>query len=307
MIIVVLVALGQATDPSTQSLTQATQDGLGPAALVVVREAPPDSLLVHADSEKTGELLHADAVATVEWSDDAHEHAHVAVYSSHDHEWQDRSVTFAPGDAASERGRQLGYGIAAMVPPPEDKPPPPDVHPRHDERPPAPRPPPSPAPTTLAIDAAGAAASGVAGGFGAEFSLRSHLWRPLWLRAGGGVRFGSISAAEASFVDVRFDGGPAIVLVSTGSFDVGARSDFVLTRIGITRDASPQNSSGSRFVAGADLMLEGALGLARNVAIVAAAGGELDFGSTKIFVDGTEVDHAAEARALAELGVRVRF
>ncbi|MGH7280449.1 MAG: hypothetical protein ACRELY_02915, partial [Polyangiaceae bacterium] len=77
--------------------------------------------------------------------------------------------------------------------------------------------------------------------------------------------------------------------------------------IGVSRDAGSGSTNGSHWVAGADLMIEGAIGVARDVAVVAAVGGELDFGATKIIVDGSEVDHAAEARALAELGVRVRF
>ncbi|MGH7283526.1 MAG: hypothetical protein ACRELY_18525, partial [Polyangiaceae bacterium] len=249
MIVVVLVALGQATDPSTQSLTTAAQDGLGPTALVVVREAPPESLAAHSDSEKTGELLHADAVATVEWSDDAHEHAHVAVYSTRAHAWQDRSVTFAPADATTERGRQIGYGIAAMVPPPEQPPPPPPQNPPPRDEPPAPEPP-NERPRT-AVDIVAVGATGVAGGFGAELSLRERAWRSLSLRAGGGLRFGSISAADASFTDVRFDAGPAIVFFSWPSFDLGTRADFVMTRIGVSRDAGSGTTNGSHWVAGA--------------------------------------------------------
>ena len=315
MIVVVLVALGQAGDPSTQSLTTAAQEGLGPVALIVVREAPPESLAEHASSEKTGELLHADAVATVQWSDDAHEHARVSVYSTRDHEWQDRSVSFAAADAPSERGRQLGFGIAAMVPPPQappTPPPPPPAPPKNQNPPPrdqerGPAPPVAPAPATLAVDAVGAGASGVAGGFGGELSLRWRAWRFVSLRAGAGARFGSISAAESTFTDLRFDAGPAVVFFSTRSIEVGSRADFVVTRIGVSRDASLVNPTGSHWISGGDLLLEGTLGLARSFAVVAAVGGEIDFGTTRIVVDGTEIDRAPQARALGEVGIRVRF
>ena len=309
MIVVVLVALGQATDPSTQALTAAAQDGLGPVALIVVREAPPESLAQHANSEKTGELLHADAVATIEWSDDAHEHARVSVYSTHDREWQDRSVSFVAADAPSERGRQLGFGIAAMVPPTQAPPPPPPQRqnppPRGGETPPSQSV--TPSRETFDVDAAGVGASGVAGGFGAELSLRWRASRFLSIRGGAGARFGSISAAESTFADFRFDAGPAVIFFSTRAFEMGARADFVMTRIGVSRDASLVNASGSHWVGGVDLLLEGALGLAQNFALIAAAGGEADFGSTRIVVDGTEIDHAAQVRALGEIGIRVRF
>jgi hypothetical protein len=306
MIVLILVALGEAADPSTQALTSAAEEGLGSDAIVVVREAPAETLETHSASEQTAELLHADAVATVAWSDATHTRAHVSVFSEQDHAWQDRSVAFAASDASIDRGHQLGFGIAAMVPP---------LTAKRSETASAPAPTPAlPLPNAparadarIALDLVGSAASGTAGGFGGELSGRWRIWKTLWVRGGVGTRFGDVSDAQASFFDVRFDGGPALTLLSLPPLEIGARADFVVTRIALARDQSSSNSTGGRTVPGADLILEIAYALGRNVAIVAGAGAEIDFGSTSIVVDGNTVARATPLRTLGEIGVRVRF
>jgi hypothetical protein len=302
MIVLVLVALGEAADPSTQALASAAEEGLGSGAIVVVREAPTETLEAHSSSEQTAELLHADAVATIAWTDSTH--AHVSVFSEQDHSWQDRSVAFAAADAPIDRGHQLGFGIAAMVPPvvakrtetitpplapATEQPIPPAVEPR------------------IALDLVGAAASGAAGGFGGDLSGRWRIWKNLWVRGGVGARFGNVSDAQASFYDVRFDCGLALKLVSLAPLDIGARADFVVTSIALSRDASNVNASGARTVPGADLLIEVAFGLSKNVAVIAAAGAQVDFGSTDIIVDGNSVARATPLRAVGEIGLRVRF
>jgi len=304
MIVLVLVALGQAADPSTQALTSAAEEGLGSGAIVVVREAPTEVLEAHVSSEQTGKLLHADAVATIAWTDSTH--AHVSVFSEQDHSWQDRSVAFAAADAPIDRGHQLGFGIAAMVPPivakqtetvvPSVTPPPtkePRVLARADPR--------------IALDLSGAASSGTAGGVGGDLSGRWRIWKSMWMRAGVGARFGNVSDAQASFFDVRFAGGPALSVITLFPVEIGARADLVVTRIALSRDASVVNATGSRAVPGADVLIEVAYGFGAHFAIIAAAGAQVDFGSTDIVVDGRAEAHATPLRAVGEIGVRVRF
>ncbi len=306
MIVLVLVALGEAADPSTQALTSAAEEGLGSDAIVLVREAPTDALETHAAAEQTAALLHADAAVTVSWSDATHTRAHVSVFSEQDHSWQDRSVAFAAVDAPIDRGHELGFGIAAMVPPIVAKrhevvAPPPSLEPGEHDEPVVPREP------RIALDLVGSAASGIAGGFGGELSGRWRVWKSLWIRAGAGARFGDVSDAQASFVDVRFDGGPALTLLSVPPFEIGARADFVVTRIALSRDQSVVNSTGQRTVPGADLTLEVVYALGRNVALIAGAGALVDFGSTSVIVDGNTDARATPLRATGEIGVRVRF
>jgi hypothetical protein len=304
MIVLVLVALGGAADPSTQALASAAEEGLGSGAIVVVREAPAETLEVHSSSEQTAELLHADAVATVAWIDSAH--AHVSVFSEQDHSWQDRSVAFAAADAPIDRGHQLGFGIAAMVPPIVSKRTetisPPLAPPPTQEQPIPPR-----ADVRIALDLVGSAASGLAGGLGGELSGRWRIWKRVWMRAGVGAHFGDVSDAQSSFFDVRFDGGPTLTLLSLPPLEIGLRADFVVTRIALARDQSLVNSTGARTVPGADLLIEVAYVLERNFAIVAAAGAQVDFGSTEIIVDGNAAARATPLRTLGEIGVRVRF
>jgi hypothetical protein len=304
MIVLVLVALGEAADPSTQALASSTEEGLGSSSIVVVREASPETLEVHSASEQTAQLLHADAVATVAWTDSTH--AHVSVFSEQDHSWQDRSVAFAAADAPIDRGHQLGFGIAAMVPPnlakrSETVTPPIAPTPTNSE-PAAPRVDPR-----IALDLVGAASSGTAGGFGGDLSGRWRIWKTVWVRAGVGARFGDVSDAQASFFDVRFDGGPALTLLSLPPLEIGVRADFVVTRIALSRDQSVVNSTGARTVPGADALIELAYWLGSHLAIIAAGGAQVDFGSTDIIVDGNTVTHATPLRALGEMGVRVRF
>jgi hypothetical protein len=63
----------------------------------------------------------------------------------------------------------------------------------------------------------------------------------------------------------------------------------------------------SASVPGADLAVEGVWRFARDAAFVAAAGSEVAFGETDLFVKGRQVGDLVPVRILAELGLRVTF
>lgn len=315
MIVVILVALGSAGDPAGQAMTSATRDAVGQGSIVVVREAPAETLASHDEPERTGALLHADAVAVVTWSGDDHASARVDLYSSGPHKWIERDVRFKPEDSETDRGREVGFGIAAMIPMiVPDTPPPPHATtqppPHATTEPPPPKPPPSTPPHVsrerrVAIEVAGVGATGTLGGIGGELAGRVSPWRDLALRFGVGLAFGSSGAANASTFDARADAGVAWTFARTAPFSFAARGDFGLTRFALHRSSA--NGDGARFLPGIDLLLEPTWSPTEALSFFVAAGPRFELGHTDVVVDGAPVDRTPLVRGVAEIGARVCF
>src|SRR5438067_11028654 len=120
LIVVVLVAVGDAHDPSVVSMTTSAEEALGPGTIVVVREAP--STPNDADAMALGDALHANALVEVSWPDADRRRALLHVHASKDAPtWSDREIDFAPNDATPERGRTLGFAVASMIPAPSSE------------------------------------------------------------------------------------------------------------------------------------------------------------------------------------------
>jgi hypothetical protein len=130
----------------------------------------------------------------------------------------------------------------------------------------------------------------------------------LWLRLGVGGRIGEVAAAQADASTIRLGGGLAMrVFESAGArpFELGARADLVALHHALAR--TDDSSSGSRWLPGADTLLEGAWWIAPDIGFVAATGVEVAFGSTSVLVDGTRVATIPPVRLLLEAGLRARF
>ena len=307
-VVVVIIATSRAGPGATPAIEDAAQDALEPSAVVLVR---------HADAPSNAEVLHvrdaanADAVAVVTWPDVAH--AHVRVLPSSSKRWLERDLTFSDSDALDERGRFVGFALGAMIPP------------RREASPSPPAPAPEPGVQALpaerpherrgAIDlvaTSGFGIDGYGGGFGSELSFRYRVALPVAVRAGFGIRVGSIEPANIQTRTAQFSAGLAIRAWHTPDMlrplHVALRVDGIVVRQGLSHAIfADAVSRGVRWVGGLDLLLEGGWDFVPEAAFIAAVGSEIVFGTTRVVLDNDERADLAKVRLVAELGMRVRF
>jgi len=316
LLIIVLVAAGEGAAPATVAAASSMKQALGPGANVLVHEsAEPQT---DDDAVLFGDMLGASAVVEVSWYPPKRERATIHLHLTSREEWRDREVKFAPGDAESERGRTVGFAVAAMMPDaPEPKGPDPENKvititpklPVGPEVPIVPRP--EPSPKSFAIDAALVAVAGVggpAGSVGGEIGARARFVSTLEGRFALGARIGEIQSIGATTSTFSVSTGLAFHARASSWLRLGARADAFLARTTVTRAAFEQGTERrSRFLPGADLLLEATLHVTESTAILAALGAEMSFGTTDLVVDGTTVSTIPYLHALGQLGVLTRF
>lgn len=313
LVILFLVHQGEAGAPATTAMVAATEKALA-GATVTVREADP----FPADDVVAGE---ADVVAEVTWTAkpvSAHLHVHTKPG------WLDRDIGFATTDSALDRGRTVGFVVAAMVPefeptplaPPPPPPPPPPFTPLPTTPPPdrgpeagaAPR----PAHTRWVVDAFGALGSaigtglGVGGGgaFGVQPSPFVGVAVRSDLRVGELVGFGRTTA-------FRVGAGVALSTRVAAPWAVALRLDLAALRLGVTRTrvagAPTSSDSLSRWVPDVALLGEIVGRLGGDAALYAAVGPEFALGTTTVTLNGAEIGALPRVRVTAAVGMRVRF
>lgn len=335
--LVLVILLGANADPTTDAVMTAARRALGPEAVVVADMSSSQS---DADALAIGARVHARAVARVSWADGGRQVARLHVHVMPANEWTDDEVRFLPQDAASERGRMIGYALASMVQRLErertEEPPrdaavtvkasgAPLVAPR-DTAPAA-----SPAARTLAeapdtarIDREAAVtnrelapgvevfahSSGVLGGgatsIGGAAGARWWGSTRLGLRGAAGARAGAISAANVTTTTLFASAGPSYRIPIGSTLELGARVDFIVLHHSATRRETRETTH-ARWLGAVGAMIEGSWALGPHAGVIAAAGAELAFGTTMVSVGGTPTADIPRARALAELGVRFRF
>jgi hypothetical protein len=310
MTLVVLIASRDAIDPATDALRTAAHAALGVDVDVLVhfvQEMPPDDVAL-----ETGRALSADAVAEVAWADADHRHAALHVHIQGANRWIDRDIGFDPADADVERGRTLGFAVAAMMPDemrtraPAPVEPPAATVSSADEGPARSANPHASHPSRGAIDLlAAGAAGGDATGIGGQLVVRLYL-DPHWALVGSaGGRVGQDSGAQATALFLF--GGPGLSwrgLPADSRFRVGARLDLLAMRESLSRTGADAQS---RWLPGADLMAELSGQVTRGAALMLAAGGEGAFGTTDVFVRGQKVSTIPLLRLVASAGVELVF
>jgi hypothetical protein len=110
--LIVLISAGEGSQEL--ALHDAVQTALGDNVSVNVRVTAP-----LPDAPNAQELVvtsGVDAIAIVDWLDVARRHAEVRLYRRGEHSWLQRTVEFGSEDSALEKGRTLGFAIAAMLP-----------------------------------------------------------------------------------------------------------------------------------------------------------------------------------------------
>lgn len=304
LVVVLLVAASDLADPATSALTESAEQALEGRGLVIVRGASADEL-ADASASKLGDVLHADAVAVVTWSQPDRREARVHVYDATVAEWRDRTLAFGAGDPAAERGRMLGFQVAAMVPSRVERPPPPPPRIEEPSRP-EPR-------QYVSVELGGVSClvvDGEGGGFGGMLAARVGLTSGPFIRFSGSFSAGSIDSARAHSTALRAGVGVGSHLIELGRDErsfVGARLELVAIRHAAS--SVDNASNGARWMPGAEALAEIEWWSARSggIGLFAAAGPEIAFGTTRVILDGVEVASIPPFRLVGELGVRARF
>ncbi len=299
--VVEIVVSADAT--TSRAMVESAAEGLPPSARVqVVDRATP----------------RADVVVTVRWADESERHATLHVRTRDGRE-AERVLTFAAVDPDRERGRALGFAVAAMIPDDVrgaeepttavtvDMPAPPHrAPPSHVDRQP-----PSIADAKLWLDASAQGATGFVGSansVGGAIAVRTIL-RPFALRAGGAARAGAMAEADASSLLFRGDAGVGLYTIA---FDprvtLGGRTGLVVFHHSLRRtETGGTPISGSHTLLGAELMVEGSVAVSSRLGLVAAIGAEVAFGTTRVLIGPARVGVIPAVRPIAELGVRIAF
>jgi hypothetical protein len=344
LVVVILIASSDAADPATKALTATTQAALGTDAIVVVREV--ERMPTDDEAVKLEATLGAGSLVEISWPDAKRERAHVHVHVvDASPAWADRDLAFTVADAPRERGRTVGYTVAAMLPSPAEaeaaatitvpaapaapaEPATPKAAVAVVAPPPAP-PAPVPAPVLASdpappvIDVANAprrraarfaldvssigsfGLGGDAGGAGGELAGRFSFAPHVWAYAAGSATFGRLTSGISSNVERLGAGLLWQPLAGDGAFDVGVGAALIATRVGLVRDSVSMR--GERWLSAAELRLEGVWWWTRPLGLVASATGELGFGRTEVTADGAKAATIPLVRGLFAVGLRARF
>jgi hypothetical protein len=164
----------------------------------------------------------------------------------------------------------------------------------------------------MSVEFAGIASSGIEGtaaALGATAGMRRAFVGPLWGRLFISGRSGNIPRAQTSTRTAMFGGGLALAFVPTQRFELGLRLDAFASYFDATHlsedDTTPDRRS--RWVAGADTLLEGGVHLGGGTGLFLGAGLEAVLGRTEVYTHGTRVAVVPPFRAVAEFGLRTRF
>jgi hypothetical protein len=312
--LVFVILLGANADPSTDGLMASVRRALGPEAIVLTDTSNPQT---DAEVLAIGERVRARALARVSWADDSRQVARLHVRVAPATEWEHDELRFLPQDAASEKGRTLGYTLASMVQRIEHK---------HADEPASAGTPPKPSLTaspsgadarsssstpniTPDVDVFAFGSSAIGGGatsLGGGGGVRWWPFSRVGLRGAAGARVGTIADADAATTTLFAAAGPSYRIPVGTMLELGARADFVLLQHSATRHRIPETTR-ARWLGAVDLLIEASWSLGPRAGLVAAAGTELAFGTTAVNVGGTPVADIPSVRALAELGARFRF
>lgn len=163
-----------------------------------------------------------------------------------------------------------------------------------------------------AVSAMAVAAVGVGdndGSAGAVLDYRNVLIGPLWLRFGGSARFGfdPPPGVTARFFSAAAGLTLRGVTFADGRSTFGLRLDVLMLLDQLERNAGGVVTTKDKVLPGADLLAEGALYFTRSTAFLAAAGGEVLFGETGVYINGQRVSTLRPVHPVVEIGLRFGF
>jgi hypothetical protein len=334
-ILLIVIAAGEASDPTMRTVAATAQEALGTHARVLVREsagAPSDADALAAEQSEG-----ADVTVELSWTAARHQRALLRMHVVRTGRWIERVIGFASSDVDSERGRTLGYAIASIAPessgggavetaasaPTAAAP---------IQGPPASRETAvgsttastggaerqSAAPWTearFALDLVASAADDI-GGDAEEVGGSAALeWLPRrWLsvRLGGGLRGGPLDRVQATTLTAWALAGAGVRVVPwrariPAAFSLRADFLFVYEMLAHFANGSPTPDDRSRALPGADLMADASWGLTPDVELILGGGIEDVFGSTAVTVIHGATATLSPWRGALEAGLRLRF
>ena len=317
-VILVFVETRDAATALPGALSQAAEEALGPRATVSVRTiepATPAPALIAAGREQR-----VQAVARVSWAGSQRLDARLDVTVIATGRAAGQSVSFEASDPLAERGRALGLVLASLLrpetaagtsPPASPAPAPATVA----VTPPAPPRAPALPPWPWAIDVAaegGFALGGSGSGAGGTVGVR---WSPLprvGFRLGARARFGEVSSAQATSYELAGSAGVVLGIVQPAAgahFGLGVRADGLLIYelLSHVSTADPQPVREGRLLPGASLVAEARWLLGPSLALMLAAGPEVAFGTTHVFLRQLPVADLAPVRLIVQGGLVASF
>ena len=319
ILVVILVAAGEANHPATLGAAGAARELLGAELDVEVREL--DVLPNDDRALSLGGALHAAGVVELSWDSPEHRQARIRFHLEPRPGFSDRVIVFQDRDDVAERGRTVGYAIASMITSPAGAP-------NRALTPPARAevnlPPVRPAARVEsaaktrplgAVDVVAAGAMGVEGpaaGWGGSLSGRWYFVAPWAARLGASARAGQVTPAQSTSLLLHAAAGIAWVpfaATRTTPFEFGARVDALLMREQLTHfdadDVEPVTQM--RWLPGADAALEASWLFSPNAGFLGAFGAELAFGRTDVTLHQQRVTSIPPLRLVLQVGVRATF
>jgi hypothetical protein len=316
LVILVFVDAHDAATPLPGALAHAAEEALGSDVSVSIRNLASD--LPPAALVDAGRAAHATAVARITWTDERRLEARLDVVPVGGAPPRNSTITFDASDPLAERGRAIGLVLAALLAPEKQA----RLESEKDARAVAPpaamvarNPPPAPSVRQLALDAtadAGIALTGTGSSVGGAVGLR---WQPgprIGLRFGLQGRFGEIHDAQATVTDLAAAAGLIVFVrppADARRFAVALRLDALLLYELLTHLSSddPEAVRAGHLLPGASFFVEGQLAISPTVALLLAAGPEVAFGRTDVFVHQEKVADLAPFRLVVEGGLVARF
>jgi hypothetical protein len=298
------------------ALARAAEEALGSGATVSVRsfehDTPAPTLIAEAQREG------AAAVARVSWAGAQRSHARLEVTLIENGRTLAEGLTFEGSDPLAERGRSLGLVLAALVKrqrsanaEPRAETPGPGAPVATTSSPPTP----TAASPRWALDAAAEAAlaaSGAGSGVGGAVGLRWLASRRVGVRVGARGRFGQVGAAQGALTTLSGAAGVTVSVLQPGDGErlgLGVRGEALLLYESISHLSSddPEPVRRGRLLPGASVVGELSWSLSPAVSLLLAAGPEVAFGTTHVFVHQAEVAELGSLRLVIQAGVLASF
>lgn len=330
VVVGILIAAGGPPGPWSDAMSRALTEALGPNVTIVVRESSAEADL---ERRHLAREIRADAVAFIAWSGADAARAVVRVHAVRSDRFIDRQINFQAADSWPERGRTVGFSIAAVVMAEtegklEDQP----QAGRGDESPPS-SPASPPTVTTapgiageaaggrrrvsagrLALDLAALGALGLAGpatGFGGAAHAEYRLGGSWHLRAGSSLRTGAVPGLVGDDLAASAGLGVAfrpLVPATNRSFGLGAVVEGLVLYHDLShREADGQTLHGGRFLPGIFAGADGSWAVAGPIDLLVGLGVEVALGRTEVVVAGQSVATVPPLRLQGEAGFRVHF
>src|SRR5579859_831273 len=206
LVILLLVARGEAGDITTLGAVRAARELLGNDGRVDVREL--EAPLGDEQALGIGKSVGASAIVELTWDSPEHRQARVHFHVEPRSGWNDRVIGFDSNDDPSELGRTVGFAVASMLhgraaasqaSEGMSRPAPRELDAPMAERESARMPVGAAGRRWLgSVDAVGSTSAGIGGeapGWGGSLSMRWYFRYPIGLRIGGSARAGAIDPA----------------------------------------------------------------------------------------------------------------